>query len=326
MSDLPSYDDVTDAAARLRGIARRTPFIENPLLNESLGCRLFVKAEPLQVTGAFKIRGAYNHISRLGGEAKRTGIVTYSSGNHAQGVALAAKLCAVPATVVMPADAPPSKIANTKAYGAEVVLYDRYTESREEIALKIARKRGAPVLSSYDDFHIIAGQGTVGLETVEQADEIGVSLDAVLIPCGGGGLSSGCALAIKHDSPATDVFTVEPEAFDDTKRSLETGTRQRISEGARSICDALLPPMPGKLTFAILRDLGVKGLSVSDDEAIKAMAAAFRYFKIVVEPGGAVALAAVLAGKIDCAGKTIAAVCSGGNVEASLFGDALKSS
>ncbi|MEQ8194402.1 MAG: threonine/serine dehydratase [Rhodospirillales bacterium] len=323
MKELPSYDDVKDAAARLRGVARRTPFLENPLLNERLGCRLFVKAEPLQLTGAFKIRGAYNYISRLGPEAKRTGVITYSSGNHAQGVALAAKLCGVPATVVMPEDAPPMKIANTKAYGAEVVLYDRYKQSREDIAGGIAQERGAPVLSSYDDFHIIAGQGTAGLEIVEQARELNATLDAVLIPCGGGGLSSGCALALKHDSPSTEVYTVEPEAFDDTKRSLETGIRQKVVGDPRSVCDALLPPMPGELTFAILKSLGVKGLSVGDDEALNAMAVAFRYFKIVVEPGGAVALAAVLGGRIDCAGKTIAAVCSGGNVEASVFRDAL---
>ena len=319
VNELPTYKDIIDASQKLADVARRTPLLESPLLNEKLGCRLLIKAEPLQLTGSFKIRGAYNFISRLGPEARNTGVVTYSSGNHAQGVAAAAKICGIPATVVMPKDAPPLKIENTRAYGAEVVLYDRYKESREDIAKKIAEEREAPLISSYDDFYIIAGQGTVGLELVQQAKEINANLDAVIIPCGGGGLSSGSAMAISHDSPNTNIYIAEPEHFDDTKRSLETGDRQQIKDGARSICDALLAPSPGALTFAINHKLLSGGVVVSDHDALSAMAAAFRHFKLVVEPGGAVALAAVLNGKIDLAEKTIAAVCSGGNVEPSQF-------
>ena len=324
MTKLPTYTDVTEAAERLQGIAIRTPLLESSLLNERLGCRLLIKAEPLQRTGSFKIRGAYNFISRLDDTAKETGVVTYSSGNHAQGVAAAAQICGIPATVVMPEDAPSLKIENTRALGAEVVLYDRYRENREEIAQKIAKDRGAPLISSYDDFYIIAGQGTVGLEVVEQAKKTNADLDAVLIPCGGGGLSSGCSLAISNDSPKTQIYVVEPKDFDDTKKSLDTGNRQSIDENNRSICDALLSPMPGALTFDINQRLLAGGLLVSDQEVLSAMATAFRYFKLVVEPGGAVALAAVLSGKIEVTGKTIATVCSGGNVEAALFREALK--
>ena len=324
MSTLPTYADITDAAQRLKGVARRTALLENLLLNEKLGCRLLIKAEPLQLTGSFKIRGAYNFISRLGPEARKTGVVTFSSGNHAQGVAAAAQICKIPATVVMPEDAPTLKIENTRAYGAEVILYDRYKESREEIAKKLADDRGAPLISSYDDFYIIAGQGTVGLEIVQQASEVDARLDAVIIPCGGGGLSSGSSLAIAHDSPKTKVYIAEPQDFDDTKRSLETGTLQHNNHDNRSICDALLAPTPGDLTYAINQKLLAGGLLVSDAEVIAAMAAAFRYFKLVVEPGGAVALASVLSGKLDVTGKTIAAICSGGNVEPSQFKEALK--
>ncbi|MGA0393690.1 MAG: threonine ammonia-lyase [Rhodospirillales bacterium] len=323
MIDLPSYKDIADAAKRLSGVVRRTPLLENPLLNEQLGGRLFIKAEPLQLTGSFKIRGAYNFISRLDDNAKQTGVVTFSSGNHAQGVACAARLCGIPATVVMPKDAPKLKIDNTRAYGAEIVLFDRYTESREDIAQEIAEKRGAPLISSYDDSGIITGQGTAGLELAEQAKELGAQLDDVIIPCGGGGLSSGCALAISHDSPKTNIYIAEPEKFDDTKRSLKTGELQHNDVTAKSICDALLAPTPGDLTFAINKELLAGGFVVSDQEALNAMAVAFRYFKLVVEPGGAVALASVISGKIDMAGKTIAAVCSGGNVEEEMFQMAL---
>jgi threonine dehydratase len=323
-TNLPTYADITEATQRLEGVARRTALLENPLLNEQLGCRLLIKAEPLQLTGSFKIRGAYNFISRLGPEACKTGVVTFSSGNHAQGVAAAAQICNIPATVVMPKDAPALKIENTRAYGADVVLYDRYKESREGIAKKLADERGAPLISSYDDFYIIAGQGTVGLEIVQQANEMDATLDAVIIPCGGGGLSSGSSLAITHDSPNTKVYIAEPQNFDDTKRSLETGTLQSIDNDKRSICDALLAPTPGNMTFAINQEHLAGGLLVSDAEAITAMVVAFRYFKLVVEPGGAVALASILSGKLDVNGKTIAAVCSGGNVEPSQFQEALE--
>ncbi len=323
-SDLPTFADVEDAAERLRGKAVMTPLVESPLLNERLGGRVLVKAEALQRTGSFKFRGAYNRISRFSPAERERGVVAYSSGNHAQGVAAAARLVGAPAVIVMPADAPRIKIDGTRAWGAEVVLYDRAKESREEVARRIAEERGLALVPPYDHPLIIAGQGTAGLERAEQAAAVDAELDAVLSPCGGGGLIAGCALALSQQSPGAAVYAVEPEGFDDTTRSLATGERQEARPGAHSFCDALLAPTPGELTFAINRKLLAGGLVVSDDEVARAMRAAFLHFKLVLEPGGATALAALLAGKYDGRGKTVAVVASGGNVDPETFAAALQ--
>ncbi|MCH7930915.1 MAG: threonine/serine dehydratase [Proteobacteria bacterium] len=323
-SNLPTFADVEDAAERLRGRAVMTPLLESPLLNERIGGRVLVKAETLQRTGSFKFRGAYNRISRLSPAERKRGVVAYSSGNHAQGVAAAARLVGAPAVIVMPADAPRIKIDGTRALGAEVVLYDRSRESREAVSERIATERGLTLVPPYDDPRIIAGQGTAGLELAAQAFAIDAELDAVLSPCGGGGLIAGCALALSHRFPGAAVYAVEPEGFDDTTRSLAAGERQEARPGAHSFCDALLSPTPGKLTFAINRRLLAGGLVVSDDEVARAMRVAFLHLKLVLEPGGATALAALLAGGYDGRGKTVAVVASGGNVDPQTFAAALE--
>jgi threonine dehydratase len=316
---VPELAQIRAAAERLAGRAVRTPLLESPVLNAKLGGRLLVKAEVLQRTGSFKFRGAFNRISQIPAEARPRGVVAFSSGNHAQGVAAAAQILGLPAVIVMPADAPKIKVANTRGYGAEVVLYDRYKEDREAVAAKILEERGATLVRPFDDPEIIAGQGTSGLELIEEAAARNLDLDAVLAPCSGGGLVSGIAIAVKALSPATTVHTAEPENFDDTARSLAAGTRQRNAGGAKSICDALMSESPGALTFAAMQGRVASGFAVSEAEVGRAMAAAFEYFKLVVEPGGAAALAAVLAGKLPIEGRTVAVVCSGGNVDATLF-------
>jgi threonine dehydratase len=316
---LPSFADVEAAAERLAGRAITTPLLNAPALDERVGGRVLLKAETLQRTGSFKFRGAYNRISRIPEADRPAGVVAYSSGNHAQGVAAAATLLEVPATIVMPSDAPAIKLANTRSYGAEVVLYDRATEAREEIGAKIAERRGATLVRPYDDPAIIAGQGTCGLEIAHQAAALEARLDAVLICCGGGGLTAGCALALTELSPGTEIYSVEPEGFDDTARSLAGGTRMANNPAARSFCDALLAPTPGELTFAINRRLLAGGLSVSDAEVAAAMAYAFGTLKLVVEPGGAVALAALLSGRLDARGKTVALTLSGANVDPEVY-------
>lgn len=323
--ETPTFADVQSAAGQIAGHAILTPLLESPLLNERLGGRLLVKAECLQRGGAFKFRGAYNRISRLDDAEKKAGVVAFSSGNHAQGVALAAQMLGVPATIVMPTDAPDIKLANTRAYGADVVMYDRDKENRADIATALAAEKGAILVPSYDDPFIIAGQGTVGLELAAQAKEIDARLDAVIAPCGGGGLISGSALALAHESPDTEIYAAEPEGFDDTARSLVAGTRLANEAGAKSFCDALVLPMPGELTFSINQRLVSGGMSVSDHQTAQAMKAAFQYLKLVVEPGGAVALAAALSGAYDCRDKTVAVICSGGNVDAGIFAEALSS-
>jgi threonine dehydratase len=316
---LPGYADVVAASERLAGLAVETPLLENPGLNALTGGRIFIKPEVLQRTGSFKFRGAYNRVSTLPPDARDSGIVAYSSGNHAQGVAAAAQLRGIPATIIMPADAPRIKMENTRSYGAEVILYDRYHEVREEVAARIQEESGAYLIKPYDDPFIIAGQGTCGLEIAHQAEARGVQLDAALICCGGGGLSAGSALALRELSPQTEIYTVEPEGFDDMARSLETGRRMQIPDDVRSICDALLTPKPGELTFELGRRLLNGGLAVSDSEAVSAMRTAFRLLKLVVEPGGAVALAAALTGKLEIAGRNVAVVLSGGNVDEQTF-------
>ena len=305
------------------GGARETPLDESAVFSERTGAKFLLKGEHLQRTGSFKFRGAYNRISRIPEDARPAGVVAYSSGNHAQGVAAAAALLGVPATIVMPEDAPAIKLANTRGYGAEVVLYDRFTEVREEICAEIAARRGATIVRPFDDPAIIAGQGTCGLEIARQAAALDAELDAVLICCGGGGLTAGCALALAELSPRTAIYTVEPEAFDDTARSLAAGARVANDPAARSFCDALLAPTPGELTFAINRRLVTGGLSVGDAEVAAAMAYAFRTLKLVVEPGGAVALAALLSGRLDARGKTVALTLSGANVDPQTYREVL---
>lgn len=307
------------AARRLEGVAVRTPLIRNDELDRVAGGRVLVKAENLQAIGSFKIRGAYNLMSQLSREEAARGVVAFSSGNHAQGVALAGRLLGIHAAIVMPEDAPRAKIESTRRLGGEVITYDRYTGDREAIASKLATERGAALVPSYDHEHIIAGQGTVGLEIAEQALEMRMPPDQVLINCGGGGLSAGSAVALKARMKAVSIRTVEPEDFDDTARSIAAGERLKVAAGARSICDSLLADAPGRLPFEIHRQLFDAGLTVSDREVRDAMRFAFQNLKLVVEPGGAVSLAAVLSGKIDTAGKTTAIVISGGNVDPEQF-------
>lgn len=313
--------DIEAAAGRLNGVSVRTPLLQSFELDHVTRGKVLIKPECLQVTGSFKIRGAYNHLSQLTAQQAKNGVVAWSSGNHAQGVAAAGAMLDINTIIVMPADAPKAKLANTKRLGGEVITYDRYTGDRESIARKIAAEHGAAIVPSYDHEHIIAGQGTIGLELAEDAMRLGLPPDQVLIPCGGGGLSSGCSVALKSRLPEVSVYAVEPAEFDDTARSFASGERVRIDDSARSICDALQTPMPGELTFAINRDLLSDVLTVSDDEVRSAMRFAFRNLKLVVEPGGAVALAAVLSGKLDTAGKTTAIVLSGGNVDVDLFAE-----
>jgi len=297
--------------------------LESPALNARIGGRVLIKPETLQRTGSFKFRGAYNRISQIPEGERAAGVVAYSSGNHAQGVAAAAALLGIPAIIVMPADAPAIKIANTSGYGAKIELYERDSQSRESRAEAIAAQTGATIVRPYDDPDIMAGQGTCGLEIARQAAELGASLDVLLVCCGGGGLVSGCAIAMAELSPQTKVYAVEPDDFDDTRRSLECGTRVANDPGRRSFCDALLAPMPGELTFSVNRRLLAGGIAVSDAEVAAAMAYAFSTLKLVVEPGGAVSLAALLSGKIEPAGKTIALTLSGGNVDPGTHAEAV---
>jgi threonine dehydratase len=316
---LPGIADIEAAAARLSGVAALTPLLEAEAVNARLGGRLLVKAECLQRTGAFKIRGAYNALAALDAAARRRGVVAFSSGNHAQGVAAAARLLGMTATIVMPRDAPAIKVAGTRAWGAEIVFYDRHGEDRETIAAGLAAAGGATLLPPYDDARVIAGQGTVGLELAAQAASLGARLDAVVVPCSGGGLVGGIALALAAASPGTAVYAAEPAGLDDLARSLAAGSRVANDPGARSICDALLAPTPGILTFAIARRLLGGSLAVSDDAVMDAMTVAFADYKLVAEPSGAAALAAVLSGALAIAGRTVAVVLSGGNVDRAAF-------
>jgi threonine dehydratase len=311
--------DIEAAAERLRGVIVRTPLLRNAELDRVAGGTVLIKPECFQSIGSFKIRGAYNLLSQLTPEQAQKGVVAWSSGNHAQGVALAGKLLGIHAAIVMPEDAPAAKLENTRRLGGEIITYDRYNEDREAIARRVAAERGAEIVPSYEDERIIAGQGTAGLEIAEQSVEMGLPADQVLINCGGGGLTSGSAIALKARLPDVEIYTVEPEEFDDTARSLEAGERVAIRDDARSICDALLTDMPGQLTFDVMQELVERGLTVSDDEVREAMRFAFRNLKIVVEPGGAAGLAAILSGKVDTANKTTVIIFSGGNVDAELF-------
>jgi threonine dehydratase len=316
---LPTYDDILAAAERVGPLAVRTPLIEHPALNERTGGRVLLKPEILQRVGSFKFRGAYNAVSRLDRTRFPGGVVACSSGNHAQGVAAAATICGMKSLIVMPRDAPQLKIARTRGYGAEVVTYDRETEDRDAIARALCAERKAAFIPPFDHPDVIAGQGTVGLELMQQAKAMNATLDAVLAPCSGGGLITGIALAVKQSSPSTEVYSAEPAGFDDLARSLESGRRERNAQLSGSICDALLVAMPGELTFEIAKQNLAGGVAVSDEEVRSAMRFAFEELKLVVEPGGAVALAAVLSGKVPTSGRTTACVLSGGNVDPALF-------
>ena len=316
---IPSVADIDAAAKQLASVAVRTPLINAPALDDRLGARVFLKAETLQRTGSFKFRGAYNKISSIPVERWAAGVVAYSSGNHAQGVAAAAKLLGLGATIVMPSDAPHLKRERTAALGAEIVLYDRDKEDRAAIAKKIVNERGATLVPPYDDPMIIAGQGTIGREIVEDLDRLGVKPETVAVGASGGGLAAGISLYVKARVPSAKFYTVEPEGFDDTLRSFKSGQREHNERMKGTICDALMTNTPGELTFPINRELIGEGLIASDIEVAAAVRYAFNELKLVVEPGGAIGLAALLAGKLDVKGKVVVGVLSGGNVDAELF-------
>ena len=316
---LPTAADVDAAARRLLGVALRTPLVTSPVLDALTQARIFLKAEILQRTGSFKFRGAYNKLSSIPPSERTRGVVAYSSGNHAQGVAAAARLLGMPAVIVMPADAPRSKRERTQSLGAEVVLYDRVREDRQAIAHDIAARRHAALVPPYDDPLVIAGQGTIGREIIEDLAAQGLLPDVVVSTASGGGLTAGIALAVKARVPQARLYTAEPEGFDDHARSFRSGQRERNPSLTGTICDALMAQTPGELTFAINRALVAEGCAVSDQEVAAAVAFAFSELKLVVEPGGAAALAALLSGKIDVKGKLAVAVLSGGNVDPALF-------
>ncbi len=319
---LPTVRDIEDAAARISDWLIDTPVLEHDVLNRRASCRVLVKAESLQHTGTFKIRGALNRLLMLSHDEREAGVVAFSSGNHAQGVAMAAQWLGMPATIVMPEDAPKIKQLNTRMLGADVVLYDRAREDREQIAADIAAQRGAALTPAFDHPDVIAGQGTVGLELAEFALRRRMRLEGVFVPCGGGGLIAGSGLSIKTAFPDAELFAVEPEAYDDTKRSLEAGSRQVVLGHPKTSCDALMAPTPGAITFALNRAQLAGAVTVTDEQAAHAMAFATRYLKLVLEPSGAVALAAVLSGAAqdyDCVG----IVLSGGNVDLQPYVDAL---
>jgi threonine dehydratase len=314
----PDLAVIEAAAGRIAGVALETPLLRSAALDERIGGRVLLKPECLQRTGSFKIRGAYNCLAQIPQQERPRGVVAWSSGNHAQGVAEAARLLGMPAVIVMPEDTPRRKLDATRRLGAEVRLYDRYREDREAIGRALAEERQATLVPSYDHYAVIAGQGTVGLEICRQARDLGAVPDRILVCCGGGGLSAGIALAAESLAPAAGIWAVEPAAFDDTARSLASGRRESVAPEARSVCDALLTPSPGRLTFPVLQRRLAGVLTVTDREAIAAMRYAFEELHLVLEPGGAVALAALLAGKVDGGGTTVV-VLSGGNVAADDF-------
>jgi threonine dehydratase len=316
---LPTVADVDEAARRLSGIALRTPLLSSAALDAMTGGRIFLKAETLQRTGSFKFRGAYNKLASIPAERRGGGVVAFSSGNHAQGVAAAARLLGMCCVIVMPSDAPRAKRERTAALGAEIVLYDRVREDREAIANTIAEQRGATLVPPYDDALIIAGQGTAGREIIEDLHALGLEPDIVVVTASGGGLAAGIALAVKARVPMAALYTAEPAGFDDHARSFKSGRREQNAALTGTICDSLMARMPGRLTFAINRSLIGAGVAASDEEVATAVAFAFAELKLVVEPGGAVALAALMAGKISVAGKIAVAVLSGGNVDPELF-------
>ncbi|MDS7598156.1 threonine/serine dehydratase [Agrobacterium tumefaciens] len=311
------------ARERIGKNAVRTPLLSSHFLDEIAGRKLFVKAECLQRTGSFKFRGGWSAVSALPADVRAKGVIAFSSGNHAQGVALAAQLHGIPSVIIMPSDAPKIKIDNTRAYGADVVLYDRATEDRDAIGDRLSKERGLTLIKPFDEPMVIAGQGTTGLEIAEQGAELGIEAAEVLVPCGGGGLTSGIALALDAKAPGYRVHTCEPERFDDVARSLASGKIERNSTTSGSICDAIVTPQPGNITFPLMSGLCGAGFVVTEEEVLRAMVLAFNRLKIVIEPGGAVALAAALFHGSELAGDTVIAVASGGNVDPEIMADAL---
>lgn len=319
MPALPTAADVADAARLIAPVARRTPLLTSPELDALTGARVFLKAEPLQRTGSFKFRGAYNRLARLNPAERQAGVVAMSSGNHAQGVATAAQLLGMPALIVMPKDSPVLKRERTAAAGAEIVLFDREKDDRVAMAQRIATERGATLVPPFDDVFIMAGQGTVGREIVEDLAAQGLKPDSVIVPVSGGGLLAGVALAVHETAPGARIYAAEPDGFDDHARSLAAGERVANDRLSGSLCDGLLAPMPGELTFAVNRSRVAGGLVASEEEVRRAVAFAFRELKLVVEPSGAVPLAALLAGRLDVRDQVVALVLSGGNVDPALF-------
>jgi len=316
----PAFADIEDASARIAGQAVVTPLIENAALNAQVGARVLLKCETLQVSGSFKFRGAYNRISRFSEDEKARGVVAYSSGNHAQGVAAAAARVGTRALIVMPSDCPAVKVEGVKRLGGEVRLYDRWRESREAIGQEIARERGAVLVPPFDDPFVMAGQGTAGLEMARQAEALGVAFDLVCAPASGGGLVGGLALAMAALSPGTEAWAAEPADYDDHARSLAAGERVgHAPDPPPSFCDALMAPKPGEVTWPVNSRLLKGAVSATDAEVAEAMRLAFRTLKLVVEPGGACALACLLNGRLPAEGRTVGLVLSGGNVDPALF-------
>lgn len=318
-----NIDMIRAAAQRLNGHIRRTPLLSSPFLDEIAGRHVLIKPECLQHTGSFKARGGWAALSALPPEERARGVLAFSSGNHAQGVAYAARQHETPAVIIMPSDAPHLKIANTRALGAEVVLYDRETESRESIGARLQAERGLSLIKPYDDPHVIAGQGTCGLEIAQQAAELGIKNAEVLVCCGGGGLTSGIALAMEAEAPDMRVRPVEPKGFDDVTRSLQSGQKERNTALSGNICDAILTPEPGELTFPIMQRLCGAGIAVSEDDCLRTMMQAFLRLKLVIEPGGAAALAAALFHGDQLNEETVIVTISGGNVDPDMFQRAL---
>ena len=317
-------DEIFEADKRIKKKKRNTPLLNSPFLDEIADRQIFIKAECLQHTGSFKFRGAYSAISSIPVKKRKKGVIAYSSGNHAQGVAFAAKIHKIPATIVMPEDAPEIKINNTRDLGAEVILYDRLSENREKIGQKISEERLLSLIPPYDHNDVIAGQGTIGLEIASQAEQIGIGKADVLVCCGGGGLTSGIAVALSSLMPSFVTRPVEPEGFDDVVRSLETGERQTNKKTSGGLCDAIITPTPGELTFPIMKKYCGRGIVVTDEQVMKAIALAFTRLRIVIEPGGAVALAAALFHSKKCNNETVIAVVSGGNIDPDIFKKALE--
>jgi threonine dehydratase len=323
MTEPVSADGVRAAAKRIKGAAIVTPLLENEWLNARAGGRIFMKAETLQHGGSFKFRGAMNRLAKLKLDERTRGVLAWSSGNHAQGVARAARLLGMRSVILMPKDAPALKVAQVKAYGGEIFFYDRYTENREEIGRRIAAEEGLALAPPYDNVDVIEGQGTLALEAVEQAAAAGAAMDAFVVCCGGGGITSGCATILADVSPRTEVYIAEPEGYDETWASIVAGKRLKADVSRKTICDAIATPTPGELTFPIMLRLVRGGFTLSDDEVAETVAWAFKYLKLVLEPGGAIALAAVYHKKLRAEGRTVGLTLSGGNVDPGLYGQIL---
>ncbi len=323
MTGTVTADGVRAAARRIAGAAVKTPLLENEWLNQRAGGRVLMKAETLQHGGSFKFRGAMNRLSKLSPDERKRGVIAWSSGNHAQGVARAARLFGMRNVIVMPMDAPALKIAQVKAYGGEIIFFDRYREDREEIGKRFAAEQGLAFAPPFDHVDIIEGQGTLALEAVEQAAALGTTFDAFVICCGGGGMTSGCATILESASPATEVFIAEPEGYDETWASIIAGRKLQADVSRKTICDALATAAPGDITFPVMQRLVKGGFSLSDDEVAETIAWAFKYLKLVLEPGGAVALAAVYHKKLNAEGRTVGLTLSGGNIDPGLFAEIL---